>query len=247
MQELAQLVGDLRALVQRTAGAAENPREPSPRPRAVLAAPPASAGAAPPAAPQPGVAVPESAGAVSLDALDAALQNCQRCKLSTHRTTVVFGNGPAQARLMFVGEAPGPNEDLQGQPFVGEAGKLLNKMIAAMGLRREAVYVANLVKCRPPRNRDPEPDEVAQCEPFLHQQIGLVKPVVLVGLGRYAVQALLQEKQRIGQLRGIWRTYRGIPLMPTFHPAYLLRNPADKKKVWADLQQVMARLGLSRT
>jgi uracil-DNA glycosylase family 4 len=177
-----------------------------------------------------------------LEALRASLVNCQRCPLSAQRSSVVFGQGSACARLMFVGEAPGRDEDLQGQPFVGESGRLLTKMIAAMGLQRSEVYIANIVKCRPPRNRDPEPLEVATCQPFLRQQIALIAPQVLVGLGRYAVQTLLETSARIGTLRGTWQTYAGIDLMPTFHPAYLLRNPADKKLVWSDLQQVMRKL-----
>jgi uracil-DNA glycosylase family 4 len=180
--------------------------------------------------------------AAALATLRESLINCQRCPLSAQRSSVVFGQGPAHAKLMFVGEAPGRDEDLQGQPFVGESGRLLTKMIVAMGLQRSEVYIANIVKCRPPRNRDPEPLEVATCQPFLRQQIALIAPQVLVGLGRYAVQTLLKTAARIGTLRGTWQTYAGIDLMPTFHPAYLLRNPADKKLVWSDLQQVMRKL-----
>jgi uracil-DNA glycosylase family 4 len=173
-----------------------------------------------------------------------ALGECTRCGLCKGRTSIVFGTGHPEARLMFVGEAPGRDEDLQGEPFVGEAGQLLNKMLAAMGLRRAEVYIANVVKCRPPRNRDPEPQEIAACEPFLKEQIRVIKPAVLVALGRVASHALLKETTPISKLRGQWKTYEGTALMPTFHPAYLLRNPTDKKLVWADLQKVMAKMGL---
>ena len=191
-------------------------------------------------------AEPVLGGDAGLLAARQALGDCTRCKLSKSRTHIVFGVGDPAAQLMFVGEAPGFNEDLQGEPFVGEAGKLLDRMIAAMGLLRAQVYIANIVKCRPPRNRDPEPDEVAACEPFLRRQIAAVKPDCLVGLGRYAVQTLLRDTTAISRQRGRWRTYEGIPLMPTFHPAYLLRNPADKRLVWQDLQEVMSKLGLKR-
>jgi DNA polymerase len=144
---------------------------------------------------------------------------------------------------MFVGEAPGRDEDVQGEPFVGAAGQLLDKMIVAMGLKRSEVYIANMIKCRPPANRDPEPDEIAQCEPFLRRQIASVKPSVIVALGRFAVQSLLRDPTPISKQRGQWREYEGIALMPTFHPAYLLRDPDEKRKVWDDLKIVMARLG----
>jgi DNA polymerase len=144
---------------------------------------------------------------------------------------------------MFVGEGPGADEDAQGEPFVGKAGQLLTKMIEAMGFRREEVYIANVVKCRPPNNRDPEPDEIAACEPFLKAQIAAVKPKVIVALGRFAVQTLLRDPTPITRQRGAWRDYEGVRLMPTFHPAYLLRNPPEKAKAWADLQLVMKELG----
>ncbi|MEO1173035.1 MAG: uracil-DNA glycosylase [Myxococcota bacterium] len=173
-----------------------------------------------------------------------ALGDCTRCKLHRGRTQIVFGVGDPDARLMFIGEGPGRDEDLQGEPFVGRAGQLLTRMIAAMGLRRENVYIANIVKCRPPRNRDPEPDEVEACEPFLKAQIAAVRPEVIVTLGKYAAQTLLQQKTPISRLRGTWTEYEGTALMPTFHPAYLLRTPAEKRPVWQDLQAVMKRLGL---
>ena len=183
-------------------------------------------------------------GASGLEAIQADIGDCRRCKLCKGRTNIVFGVGSPKARLMFVGEGPGRDEDLQGEPFVGEAGKLLTRMIGAMGLTRSDVYIANIVKCRPPRNRDPEADEVAACEPFLLRQIEAIRPEVLVGLGRYAVQTLLRDPTPISRQRGKWRSYDGIALMPTFHPAYLLRNPAGKRQVWEDLQDVMKKLGL---
>ena len=168
---------------------------------------------------------------------------CTRCRLAGGRTTLVFGVGNPRAELMFVGEGPGADEDLQGEPFVGKAGQLLTKMIEAMGYRREEVYIANVVKCRPPGNRDPEPDEIAACEPFLKAQIAAVGPKVVVALGRFAVQTLLRDPTPISRQRGRWRDYEGVRLMPTFHPAYLLRNPPEKKRAWEDLQLVMKELG----
>ncbi len=147
---------------------------------------------------------------------------------------------------MFVGEGPGADEDRQGEPFVGRAGQLLTKMIEAMGFRREEVYIANVVKCRPPENRDPEPDEIEACEPFLKAQIAAVRPRVIVALGRFAVQTLLRDTTPVSRLRGKWREYQGVKLMPTFHPAYLLRNPAEKRKAWEDLQRVMKEFGRER-
>jgi DNA polymerase len=185
------------------------------------------------------------AGARSLDALRAAIGDCQRCKLASHRTNLVFGVGNPNARLAFVGEGPGADEDAQGEPFVGRAGQLLTEIITkGMRLRREDVYIANVIKCRPPGNRNPEPDEVASCEPFLVRQLELIRPEVVVALGKFAAQTLLRSKTPITQLRGRWFDYRGIRLMPTFHPAYLLRNPGDKRLVWQDIQQVMQVLGL---
>ena len=174
------------------------------------------------------------------------LGDCSRCKLHRSRTNIVFGVGSARADLVFVGEGPGGEEDRQGEPFVGKAGQLLTKMIGAMGLSREDVYICNVVKCRPPNNRDPQADEVAACEPFLKQQLATLSPKVIVTLGRYATQTLLQQDTPMGQLRGTWASYEGIPVMPTFHPAYLLRSPLKKREVWVDLQEVMARLGLQR-
>jgi uracil-DNA glycosylase family 4 len=170
--------------------------------------------------------------------------DCRRCKLWDRRTHLVFGVGNANAELMFVGEAPGADEDARGEPFVGRAGQLLTDIIErGMGMQRSDVYICNVIKCRPPDNRNPEPDEVASCEPFLMRQIDLVRPRVIVGLGTFAVQALLKVKTPISRLRGVWQEFRGIRLMPTFHPAYLLRTPGDKRLVWSDIQEVMKVLG----
>ncbi|MEM7247107.1 MAG: uracil-DNA glycosylase [Acidobacteriota bacterium] len=182
-----------------------------------------------------------------LQELGSYLRDCTRCKLAQGRKQVVYGVGDPKARLMFVGEGPGRDEDLQGEPFVGKAGQLLTAMIEkGMGLQRSDVYIANVVKCRPPNNRDPETDEVEACERFLKRQVALVEPEVIVCLGRFAVQCLLRTKTPISRLRGKWQQYEGTPLMPTFHPAYLLRNPGGKRPAWEDLQAVMAKLGLER-
>jgi uracil-DNA glycosylase len=182
-------------------------------------------------------------GAGSLAELRAGIGDCQRCKLCSGRTHIVFGVGNPHAKLMFVGEGPGHEEDLQGEPFVGRAGQLLTDIITkGMGLKREDVYICNVVKCRPPQNRNPEPDEVAACEPFLKKQIDIVQPQIIVALGKFAVQTLLNSKAPIGKLRGTWASYHGIKVMPTFHPAYLLRNPADKKLVWDDIKLVIKEM-----
>lgn len=181
--------------------------------------------------------------AKSLEGLRAAIGDCRRCKLWPGRTHLVFGVGNPRARLMFVGEGPGRDEDLQGEPFVGRAGQLLTDILTkGMGLKREDVYIANVIKCRPPDNRNPEPDEVESCEPFLKKQIDLIRPEIIVALGKFAVQTLLKSKIPITRLRGNWHTYHGIKLMPTFHPAYLLRNPGDKKVVWEDIKKVINEL-----
>jgi DNA polymerase len=169
--------------------------------------------------------------------------DCTRCKLHTlGRRQVVFGVGSPQARLMFVGEAPGEDEDKQGEPFVGRAGQLLTKIIEAIGMTREQVYIANVIKCRPPGNRNPEPDEVATCEPFLFQQIALIQPRVVVALGKFAAQSLLRTTEPITKLRGRVFEFRGAQLIPTFHPAYLLRNPPAKREVWEDMKKVREML-----
>jgi len=165
--------------------------------------------------------------------------DCSRCKLHTlGRTQVVFGVGNPNADLMFVGEAPGADEDIQGEPFVGRAGQLLTKIIEAIGLKREDVYIANVIKCRPPGNRNPEPDEVEQCEPFLFRQIDTVKPKVIVALGKFAAQCLLRTNDPITRIRGREFKYRDAILIPTYHPAYLLRTPSAKKEVWEDMKRV---------
>jgi uracil-DNA glycosylase family 4 len=182
----------------------------------------------------------------NLDELRAFIGDCTRCKLAPMRTNLVFGVGNQNADLMFVGEAPGADEDARGEPFVGRAGQLLTDIIErGMGMTRDDVYICNVIKCRPPGNRNPENDEVASCEPFLFRQIDLVKPRAIVGLGTFAVQALLKVKTPISKLRGNWHEVRGVKLMPTFHPAYLLRNPGDKQLVWADIQMVMKMLGIA--
>ncbi len=187
---------------------------------------------------------------LSLVSVRTELGDCQRCKLAPLRTNLVFGVGRQDADLMFVGEAPGADEDRLGEPFVGRAGELLTKMIGAMGFRREDVYIGNILKCRPPGNRNPEADEIEQCEPFLRAQIDAIRPRVLVALGKFAAQCLLRSDAPISALRGRWHEYQGVRLMPTFHPAYLLRDPRQKKVVWDDLQLVMKeldRLGVQPT
>jgi DNA polymerase len=194
---------------------------------------------------QEGVVEAPVAAAGTLEALRAAIGDCQRCKLAPSRTNLVFGVGNPGARLVFVGEGPGHDEDLRGEPFVGRAGQLLTEIITkGMKLRREDVYIANVIKCRPPGNRNPEPDEVASCEPFLVRQLALIGPQVIVALGKFAAQTLLRTKTPITQLRGRWYDYHGIQVMPTFHPAYLLRNPGDKRLVWDDIKKVMGVLGI---
>ena len=170
--------------------------------------------------------------------------DCTRCKLHKGRNKIVFGDGNPKAQLVFVGEAPGADEDKQGIPFVGRAGKLLTQMIEAMGLQRQDVYICNVVKCRPPGNRKPEDDEVSTCSPYLLRQLDTIAPKVLVCLGAVAAQTLLETDRGISQFRGEWLEWRGHKLMATYHPAYLLRNPAAKSEVWKDLQKVMAELGL---
>lgn len=178
----------------------------------------------------------------TLDAVRAELGECQRCGLSEERTNMVYGVGNPNARLVFVGEAPGREEDLKGEPFVGEAGRLLDKILLAMGMQRSDVYICNVLKCRPPNNRDPLPEEVAVCEEFLIRQIAAIKPAVIVALGRFAVHSLLKTNTPISRIRGEWQSYQGIPMMPTYHPAYLLRNPEGKRDVWEDMKDVMRRL-----
>jgi uracil-DNA glycosylase family 4 len=174
------------------------------------------------------------------------VRGCTRCRLCETRTNTVFGEGSADAKIFFIGEGPGENEDLTGRPFVGRAGELLNKWIAAMGLQRELVYIANIVKCRPPQNREPAPDEVATCTPYLQRQLEIIRPQVIITLGRPAAQHMLQTKISMGKLRAQWHAWRGIKLMPTYHPAYVLRSYTyeTRSAVWNDLQMVMRELGL---
>jgi DNA polymerase len=202
-------------------------------------------------APRGGAAASPLLAAVATEGIDAAtwlrairddLGDCRRCRLCERRTQVVFGVGDPGARLMFIGEGPGADEDAQGEPFVGRAGQLLTKMIEAMGLTRSQVYIANIVKCRPPENRTPLPDEVATCSPFLLRQIAAIRPKVIVCLGTPSAQAILGTRETITRLRGTFRDVGGYRVMPTFHPAYLLRNPPAKREVWDDLKQVMAVL-----
>ncbi len=184
----------------------------------------------------------DSSGTESLTEIREDLGDCTRCKLHAGRTTLVFGVGHPDADLMFVGEAPGRDEDLQGEPFVGRAGQLLTRIIASIGLTREEVYIANVIKCRPPNNRNPEVDEVQTCEPFLFRQIDTIRPRVVVALGAFAVRTLLRSDETISRLRGQVHDYRGAKLVPTFHPAFLLRSPDRKRDVWEDMKKVRALL-----
>jgi DNA polymerase len=213
------------------APAAVPPAEP-PRPRVA------------PAVPQPVVAREDAPARerrpgielLEWDALTQAVAECRACRLCEGRRNTVFGVGDRQADWLVVGEAPGENEDLRGEPFVGQAGKLLDNMLAALGLdRSERVYIANVLKCRPPGNRNPQPEEVAQCEPFLRRQVELLQPKIILAMGRFAVQTLLQTDDPIGRLRGRVHRYHDVPVVVTYHPAYLLRNLPDKAKAWADL------------
>ncbi len=229
---------------------------PAARAAAAAPVPPARVGAKPDLTEREPVAIrpepasepsrePAVAASGSLVELAAALGDCRRCKLAGGRTNIVFGVGNENADLMFVGEGPGRDEDLRGEPFVGRAGQLLTEIITkGMKLAREDVYIANVIKCRPPQNRNPEPDEIDSCIQFLQRQIDLVRPRVIVALGKFAAQTLLSSKTPITRMRGEWHSYRGVKVMPTLHPAYLLRNPGDKRLVWADVKQVMAELGL---
>jgi uracil-DNA glycosylase len=187
----------------------------------------------------------QHASALDLQSLAKEVSSCVTCRLCKTRQQTVFADGSPGARIMFIGEAPGADEDAQGLPFVGRAGQLLTRMIEdGMGLPRSSVYIANVLKCRPPENRNPEPDEIAACRGYLEKQIDLVKPEVLVALGKFAAQFLLETEEGIMRLRGKWGSYRGLPVMPTFHPSFLLRQPAQKKDAWEDLLAVLARLGI---
>ncbi len=198
---------------------------------------------APPAVVAPADAADGSPAACgSLDELAGLVEGCDRCALSRGRRTVVFGEGASDAGLMFIGEGPGAEEDRTGRPFVGQAGQLLDAMIAALGLAREQVFIANVVKCRPPGNRDPQPEEMAACAAYLDRQVQLIAPRVVVALGRISARRLTGTDKPMRALRGRWSSYRGVPLLATYHPAYLLRNPIDKRLAWADLKMVRAKL-----
>jgi uracil-DNA glycosylase family 4 len=193
--------------------------------------------------PSAGPAITGEARVRALAVVEDTVRGCTACKLCSGRTQTVFSRGNPEAELFFVGEAPGADEDRIGRPFVGAAGQLLDRILAAMGLGEENVYIANVAKCRPPNNRPPEPDEVASCAPYLMQQIDLVRPKIIVSWGRTPTALLLQTSESMTKLRGRWHEFRGIPLLATWHPAYLLRNPDAKKDTWADMKRVMERLG----
>ncbi len=211
-----------------------------PKPFKPAAAQPA---AAPPVKTPVAAAAPDDPPEVKLEKMRIFSLNCKRCPLAATRTNVVYGEGDPHAKLMFIGEGPGADEDRLGRPFVGRAGQLLDKMIAAMKFRREEVYIANVVKCRPPGNRVPTPEEAARCIGYLERQIKFIRPEVIVLLGATAATFLLDRREGITKLRGIWQEYDGIPVMPTFHPAFLLRQESAKREAWHDLQLVMAKLG----
>lgn len=220
------------------APAAPNPPAPTPL-RAASPSP-----VAPPAAAAEVAALSSQERLTRLTVLGESIKGCTRCVLHEARTQTVFARGNGSSGLCFVGEGPGADEDKQGFPFVGAAGQLLDRMIAAMGIARDDVYVCNIVKCRPPKNRAPEPEEMSACMPYLTEQLALVEPQVIVALGKTAVQGLFGTAEGITRIRGRWRLYQGrIAVMPTFHPAYLLRNPAAKRDVWTDLQAVLKHMG----
>lgn len=236
--ELKELVGQVREhmKLQMELGleflpASEIKTEPQPMAGAKVAEPSLDLGEAKPLYPwmKPGARP-------TLEEVHEVLGDCTRCKLHTGRKHIVFGSGNPNASLVFVGEGPGADEDEQGLPFVGRAGQLLTRMIEAIGLTRDEVYICNIIKCRPPLNRNPEPDEIASCEPFLIGQLAAIQPRLICALGTFAAQTLLRTKEPISKLRGRFFSYQGVPLLPTFHPAYLLRNPNEKKTAWEDLK-----------
>jgi uracil-DNA glycosylase family 4 len=233
------------ALTNTHSNSIEEPILPKAAPKAAASAPANKLPGLPVAAAVPSLF--EASSKIAGDTLPVIredLGECTRCKLHTTRHKIVFGDGSPKAELVFIGEGPGADEDAQGLPFVGRAGKLLTQMIEAMGLQRQQVYICNVVKCRPPGNRQPEKDEVDACSPFLFRQLDALKPKVIVCLGATAAQTLLQTNRGISHFRGEWLEYRGYKMIATYHPAYLLRNPAAKGDVWKDLQKVMAELGL---
>jgi uracil-DNA glycosylase len=196
-------------------------------------------------APAAAVTVDDSNGKTLLADLQAIATVCEKCKLSKTRTQVVYGVGNPNADLMFIGEAPGRDEDLKGEPFVGRAGQLLTDIIKAMKLTRDDVYIANVVKCRPPENRNPEPEELDACRPYIRRQVAIIEPKVIVTLGKFALQSLMEKSYGITATRGQWLEYNGVKVMPTYHPAYLLRTPSAKKDVWEDMKKVMAELRMT--
>jgi DNA polymerase len=196
---------------------------------------------------QPGLTADNVSIGETVEEIWRELRDCHRCSLGDERTNLVFGVGNEQAEIVFVGEAPGRDEDLNGEPFVGEAGQLLTKIILAMGFAREDVYICNVLKCRPPHNRNPLAEEIEACQPYLLRQLQAISPKVIVALGTFAAQTLLQTRAPISQLRGRIHDYHGIPLMPTFHPAFLLRSPAKKREVWDDMKVVLKMLGREPT
>ena len=218
--------------------------EPQPQPAADAPAPTTAVPASDAAAPTAPAEETSLATVNTLAELRAEIGDCQRCRLCEKRNTIVFGVGNPDAEIMFIGEGPGYEEDKQGEPFVGRAGQLLTQIITkGMQMQRSEVYIANVVKCRPPENRNPEPDEIAACEPFLAKQLALIRPKVIIALGKFAAQTLLKDTTPITRLRGKWQSYHGIKLMPTLHPAYLLRNPKDKRLVWEDIKAVLRETG----
>jgi uracil-DNA glycosylase family 4 len=193
---------------------------------------------------KPAVVKPAAGGASTLEELKVPVLKCVKCPLAKTRTNVVFGEGNPRAKLMFIGEAPGADEDEQARPFVGRAGQLLTKIIEAMGLKREDVYIANILKCRPPENRNPLPEEIESCSPYLLEQVRIIGPRVICALGKFSSQTLLNTETPISKLRGNFHDYHGTKLMPTYHPAYLLRNPSEKKTVWEDMKMIAKELGI---
>jgi uracil-DNA glycosylase len=243
-EELAKLAGELRAHVewQIESGATGVPAG---RIGSALAAEKEESSTSPSTSTSTSTSTSSAGNKLRLVEMADEVRACTKCGLHKGRKQAVFARGNPQAELCFVGEGPGADEDEQGFPFVGKAGQLLDKMIAAMGYDRDEVYVCNIVKCRPPDNRKPEPDEMAACKPYLREQLEIVGPKVIVALGATAVEGLIGMSGGITRIRGQWKLYRTIPVMPTFHPAYLLRNPASKREVWADLQAVLKQLGRS--
>jgi DNA polymerase len=237
--ERLELLGSLRDYLQ---DLADSGVDGLPRETAAPVPPPVAERAADSPAPPSATPVRET-----LEEIRADLGDCRRCKLSSGRKNIVFGVGNPRARLLFVGEAPGRDEDLHGEPFVGEAGQLLTRLINRMGLTRDDVYICNVIKCRPPSNRDPEQEEIEQCHPFMLRQVKAIAPDVIVALGKFAAQTLLNTSTPISKLRGTFRDYNGIPLMPTFHPSYLLHNKDNADffwLVWEDMVQVLQKLGM---